>query len=144
MPTNMESYLFQEKEYTVLEDLLEAMAGEEKRADYEEVCEFIKGQFDQEDHYYQKKYVLPMAEKILQGDDAFAFDGETFTDPDQLAVYLQGIADQSPAKLKTKGSRLFMDKYHLDPAFAGWLIRMGKIEAVQEWISRYRLTGDGS
>ena len=206
MAYEMESFIFQEREYNILEDLLGAMAehweegkeilfdgsllrhiqgldptfagictdarkectglmqteyeekadlayfiwllrmpGErlliwkgERMDDFEPVAELLRKLCRQESSYYQKRYVFPLMHEFFFEDREFSFDGQSFTDPAVLADWMQKTADQSPTRLRNKGSKLFLDDTHLDPVFYGWLMRKGKLDALEAWNRKYQ------
>ena len=117
----------------------------EKMEEFEPVAGLLRQLCRQETSYYQRRYVFPLMHEFLFGDKEFLFEGQSFTDTDSLADWLQKTADQSPARLRSKGSKLFLDDTHLDPVFCGWLMRQGKLEAIEAWNRKYQKeTGDGS
>ena len=110
--------------------------------DFEPVAETLRQICRQESSYYQKRYVFPLMREFLLEDRDFEFDGQSFADPEALADWLQKIADQSPAKFRNKGSKLFLDDTHLDPVFYGWLFRCGKTDALEAWNRKYQRTAE--
>ena len=98
---------------------------------------FVKDLCRREGVYYRKKYVYPLLNELLLEEREFSFDGQSFADLDALAAWLQSVSDQSPAKLRTKSAKLFLDESHLDPVFAGWLLKNGEAEAAEHWNRRF-------
>ena len=110
----------------------------ERMDDFEPVAELLRKLCRQESSYYQKRYVFPLMHEFLLEDREFTFDGQTFEDLNALADWLQKIADQSPSRVRNKGSKLFLDDSHLDPVFYGWLMRKGELEALEAWNRKYQ------
>ena len=131
----MEPILYMEKEYTNAAELITAM--EENWQGGAEILAFLKETCEKEDAFFQDKYVFPMLARLLQEDGTFTFDESIFVNLTELTSYLQMIADQSVSKFKSKGAKLFLDKTHLDPVFAGWLLQQGNLCGLQQWVKRW-------
>ena len=114
----------------------------ERMDDFEPVADLLRQLCRQEASYYQKRYVFPLMHEFLLEDREFTFDGQSFADPDALADWMQKTADQSPARLRNKGSKLFLDDTHLDPVFYGWLMRKGELDALEAWNRKYQRTNE--
>ena len=109
----------------------------ERMDEFEPVADLLKSLCTRESSYYQKRFVFPMMHEFLLEDRDFEFDGQTFADLDDLADWLQKIADQSPTKFRNRGSKLLLDETHLDPVFFGWIFRQGKADALEAWNRRF-------
>ena len=70
---------------------------------------------------------------ILSGDRNLEIGGQTFRDPDQLTAHMNRLLDRSTDAFNDFCALLINDYGVLNEQFEGWLIVLGKRDAVERW-----------
>lgn len=99
---------------------------------------FLERAYNRTNTRFSKRNALPILERLLSGDRTFAFAGQQFRTPLELAAWLQTFADTSKSALSRAVQPLFQDDCNFDPRFEAWIIMHGFHHELTLWKGRFQ------
>ena len=87
---------------------------------------------------FNRRNILPLMLAVLEDRKVFEYDGLKFRTVQELAAYLQKVADISKKALSRKAAGLYQDDANFTPEFEGWLLCLGYQKALSAWKDRFQ------
>ena len=107
-----------------------------------ENVEYLERSYNKKGTKFNRTNSLRLLYVILKEDQFFLFDGQQFSTVQELASYLQTLADQSKDRIAAKVYRLFQDDANFTPEFEGWLLTKGYMKELTAWKDKFQASAD--
>ena len=106
---------------------------------------YLERCYSKQDTKFHRSSILPLMSMVLSESKEFLYDGRTFINVQEFAVYLQNHANHSKERLSLKASGLFINDFNFKPEFEGWLLNLGYQKELSAWKDKYQAgTADDS